>query len=214
MLVRRSDDIAAYEVAENAARAGARVVAIVNDRPGRFIDYAGGTDLPILAMTQAEGQPLIDKLGRGGKVTLTLDGTEQAPYVYDLVRSFDGEIPAGLSWAPAKKDLATITNRFVGEAGQLAIESRADCSDWNWPPCMAVLRAGPPRHRAHRLRQHAGRAPPGTRACRTYAAGSCGATSGPTAVARSARTAGSTRWPARAPARATGSRAGAATSSR
>ena len=136
VLVRRSDDIAAYEVAENAARAGARVVAIVNDRPGRFIDYAGGTDLPILAMTQAEGQPLIDKLGRGGKVTLTLDGTEQAPYVYDLVRSFDGEIPAGLSWAPAKKDLATITNRFVGEAGQLAIESRADCSDWNWPPCM------------------------------------------------------------------------------
>ena len=33
VLVRRSDDIAAYEVAENAARAGARVVAIVNDRP-------------------------------------------------------------------------------------------------------------------------------------------------------------------------------------
>ena len=214
VLVRRSDDIAAYEVAENAARAGARVVAIVNDRPGRFIDYAGGTDLPILAMTQAEGQPLIDKLGRGGKVTLTLDGTEQAAYVYDLVRSFDGEIPAGLSWAPAKKDLATITNRFVGEAGQLAIESRADCSRLELAAVHGVLRAGPPRHRAHRLRQHAG----GLRLVRGRAGRArLGAARRPAVLPPwrgTARTAGSTRWRARAPVRATGSRAGAATSSR
>ncbi|SEB60408.1 Serine protease, subtilisin family [Nocardioides exalbidus] len=136
VLVRRSDDIAAYEVAENAARAGARVVLVVNDRPGRFVSYAGGTDLPVLAVTQADGQPMIDKLERGRKVTVKLDGTEQAPYVYDLVRSFDGRIPANLAWAPSTSDLATITNRFVGEDGRLAIESRGDCRDWNWPPCL------------------------------------------------------------------------------
>ncbi|WP_165355130.1 S8 family serine peptidase [Nocardioides oleivorans] len=136
VLVQRSDAIEPYEVAENAARAGARVVVVVNDRPGRYVAYAGGTDLPILSLAQADGQPLVDKLERGRPVTLKLDGTEQAAYVYDLVRSFDGEIPAGLAWKPARKDLATITNRFVGESGRLAIESRGDCRDWNWPPCL------------------------------------------------------------------------------
>ncbi|MBD3923280.1 S8 family serine peptidase [Nocardioides cavernae] len=136
VLVRRSDAVPAYEIAETAARAGARLVVVVNDRSGRYVAYAGGTDLPVVTLTQAEGQPLLDKLARGRTVTLTLDGTEQADYVYDLVRSFDGEIPAGLAWAPAKRDLATVTSRFIGEEGRLAIESRADCRDWNWPPCM------------------------------------------------------------------------------
>ena len=139
VLVMRSDDVPVHEVAENAARAGARLVVVVNDVPGRFVAYAGGTDLPILAMTRDEGLPLLDRLDRGRRVTLEVDGTEQAPYVYDLVRSFDGEIPADLAWAPTKRDLATVTNRFVGQPGQLALESRADCRDWNWPPCMEYV---------------------------------------------------------------------------
>lgn len=137
VLVRRFDAMPAYEVAETAARAGARLVLVVNDQPGRHVAYAGGTDLPVVALTQAEGQPLLDQLDRGRRVTLAVDGTEQAAYVYDLVRSYDGEIPTELSWAPTKRDLATITNRFVGEEGQLALESRGDCRDWNWPPCLA-----------------------------------------------------------------------------
>lgn len=138
VLVQRSDEIAAYEVTENAARAGARVVLIVNDGPGRLVEYAGGTDLPVLALTRADGQPLLDKVERGRKVTLRLDGTEQAAYVYDLVRAYDGGIPADLTWKPTRSELATLTNRFVGEPGRLAIERRGDCRDWNWPPCLMV----------------------------------------------------------------------------
>ena len=48
---------------------------MVNDRPGRYAAYAGGTDMPVLALTQAEGQPLLDKLAGGRTVTLDLDGT-------------------------------------------------------------------------------------------------------------------------------------------
>jgi subtilisin family serine protease len=139
VLVRRSADVAADAQAEAAARAGARLVVVVNDRPGRFVAYAGGTDLPIVSVTQAEGQPLLRRLWQGAKVALTVRGTEQAPYVYDLVRSFDGAIPANLAWAPAPRDLATITNRFVGAKGRLAFESRADCRDWHWPPCLQYV---------------------------------------------------------------------------
>lgn len=136
VLVRRSDAVKPHVIADTAARAGARLVVVVNDRPGRYLAYAGGTDLPVVSLTQAEGQPLLDRLQRGGTVTLKVDGTEQAAYVYDLVRAFDGEIPADLAWAPTTSDLATITNRFVGEEGRLALEDRGDCRDWNWPPCL------------------------------------------------------------------------------
>ena len=108
-------------------------------------------------MTQAEGQPLIDKLGRGGKVTLTLDGTEQAPYVYDLGplvrRGGPGRSCRGL---PRRRTWPRSRTASSARPGSSAIESRADCFGLELAAVHGVLRAGPPRHRAHRLRQHAG----------------------------------------------------------
>ena len=136
VLALRSDVVLPDEQAAAAARAGARLVVIVNDRPGRFLAYTGDTDLPVVSVTQAQGRPLLSKIRKGKRVLLEVSGHEQAPYLYDLVRTFEDKLPSNLSWTPRARDLATITNRFVGKRGRLAFESRADCSDWNMPPCL------------------------------------------------------------------------------
>lgn len=118
--------------------AGARMLVVVNDAPGRLYEPAGGTDLPVLALTAAEGRPILDRLGRGRPVDLQARGTEFPPYLYDLVKSYQGAIPANLRYVAKEADLATITNRFVGASKELAFESRADCRSWHWPPCLQV----------------------------------------------------------------------------
>jgi subtilisin family serine protease len=137
VLVRRSD-VATWERAEAAQAAGARMLVVVNDGPGKLYEYAGGTDLPVVSLTRSEGQPLLDRLAAGKSVSFDVDGTEFPAYLYDLTPSYSGGIPANLSYAPAQRDLATVTNRFVGDRTGLALDSRADCRSWYWPPCLQV----------------------------------------------------------------------------
>ncbi len=137
LLVRRSD-VATWERAAAAEAAGARMLVVVNDGPGKLYEYAGGTDLPVVSLTQAEGQPLLDRLGAGKAVSIDVDGTEFPSYLYDLTPSYSGGIPTDLSYAPAQRDLATVKNRFVGDGTGLGLESRADCRSWYWPPCLQV----------------------------------------------------------------------------
>ena len=136
-MVTRSD-VAPWSRAEAAQAAGARMLVVVNDGPGKLYEYAGGTDLPVVSLTQDEGQPLLDKLAAGKAVSFDIDGTEFPAYLYDLTPSYSGGIPTDLSYAPAQRDLATVTNRYVGDGTGLGIDSRADCRAWYWPPCLAV----------------------------------------------------------------------------
>ncbi|MFC7496520.1 MULTISPECIES: S8 family serine peptidase [unclassified Nocardioides] len=138
VLVMRNDAVAPYEQAAAAAAANARVLVIVNDRRGEMYEYAGGTDVPVVSLTGAQGEPLIDRIDRGRVVRLSLDGVEAPPYLYDLVDAHQGRIPDDLRYAPRARDLATVTNRFVGPEGELAFDERGDCRDWNWPPCLTV----------------------------------------------------------------------------
>ncbi len=137
VVVKRAD-VATWTRAEAAQAAGARMLVVVNDRPGKLYEYAGGTDLPVVSLTQAEGQPLLDKLASGKAVSFDIDGTEFPPYLYDLTPSYSGGIPSDLSYSPAQRDLATVTNKFVGDGTGLGLDSRADCRAWYWPPCLAV----------------------------------------------------------------------------
>ncbi|KQY56708.1 S8 family serine peptidase [Nocardioides sp. Root140] len=143
VLVTRDDTVDPATRAQAAQDAGARMLVLVNDRPGEVWEWAGGTDLPVVTLTAAEGRPLIAALDRGRKVRIDVTGTEAPPYLYDLVKAYGGAIPEDLSYAPALSDLATVTNRFVGPKGTLAFDSRADCRSWNWPPCLQV---GEPVH--------------------------------------------------------------------
>ena len=137
VMVKRSD-VAPWTRAEAAEAAGARMLVVVKDGPGKLWEYAGGTDLPVVSLTQAEGQPLLDRLAAGKAVSFDIDGTEFPAYLYDLTPSYSGGIPSDLSYEPEQRDLATVTNRYVGDGTGLGLDSRADCRDWYWPPCLAV----------------------------------------------------------------------------
>lgn len=138
VLVTRSDAVSASDRARAAQDAGAALLVVVNDGPGELWEWAGGTDLPVVTLTSAEGEPLVDRVTAGDAPRIKISGTEAPAYLYDLVKAYDGEIPEDLTYAPTHQELATVTNRFVGPAGQLAIEARADCRATNWPPCLTV----------------------------------------------------------------------------
>jgi subtilisin family serine protease len=138
VLVSRDDTVDPMTRAQAAVDAGAAALVVVNTERGRYYEWAGGTDLPVISLTAAEGQPLVDRLVDGRRVSFRIHGTEFPPYLYDLVDAHQGGIPANLRYAPAQRELATITNRFVGAERELAFESRADCRAWYWPPCLEV----------------------------------------------------------------------------
>jgi subtilisin family serine protease len=138
VLVTHNETVPPYAQAEAARDADAALLVIVNDAPGELFEYAGGTDVPVVALSRAQGEPLIDRVNHGRLVSLALGGVEAPPYLYDLVDAHQGSIPADLRYAPRAGDLATVTNRYVGPQGELAFDSRGDCRDWNWPPCITV----------------------------------------------------------------------------
>lgn len=138
VFVTASDAVTPEARATAALDAGARLLVLVNNGPGQYLEYAGGTDLPVYSLTAAESGPLVDRIRAGGNVRLRLMGTEAPPYLYDVVKAYTGSIPADLRYAPGPRDLATVVNRFVGPTGQLAFESRADCRIGFWPPCLQV----------------------------------------------------------------------------
>ena len=69
VLVTRDDSVQSWERAQAATDAGAALLVVVNDRPGKLYEYGAGTDLPILSLTQAEGAPLL-AAARAGRLVL------------------------------------------------------------------------------------------------------------------------------------------------
>jgi hypothetical protein len=106
-VVRRSDDLSVAEQSNNAAAAGAGLVAIYNDGPGDNEDPNGtGTKLevPTVRLDRAEGRAL-RRLPSGARVSI--HGQPASPYLYDLVIKKNGAIPADFHRTYRVEDLAT-----------------------------------------------------------------------------------------------------------
>ncbi|HEY3631382.1 MAG TPA: S8 family serine peptidase, partial [Jatrophihabitantaceae bacterium] len=115
-VVRRSDTIPVGDQSNNAAAAGARMVAIYNDGPG--VDAAPGKtgiklQVPTVRLPHDEGQALLARPGR----TVTAAGIRTSPYQYDLVYREHGRIPTNLHYTARLNQLAAVTRHFNGEAG-------------------------------------------------------------------------------------------------
>ncbi|WP_433293913.1 S8 family serine peptidase [Actinoplanes sp. CA-030573] len=116
VLVTRSDAVTGSERARNAAAAGARLLIVVNDGPGKLADYVGGDDggysaVPVVSVTARAGASLIPR-ARQGRLRLAVAGVPDSPYVYDLVDPHPGRIPEKLAYRPRPGDLATVDMRF------------------------------------------------------------------------------------------------------
>ncbi|KAB1990687.1 S8 family peptidase [Streptomyces triticiradicis] len=115
-LVTRADALTGAQRAQAAADAGAALLLVVNDKPGKLIESVGtsaaDSTVPVFSLTARDGAPLIAD-ARRGRLRLDVEGVPDSPYVYDLSDPHPGQIPStGLTYRPRASELATVEMRF------------------------------------------------------------------------------------------------------
>ncbi|MFI8524785.1 S8 family serine peptidase [Promicromonospora sukumoe] len=138
VLVTRDDAVSAEEREAAAQAAGAALLVVVNDRPGSLIEPVTQGDVPVVSVSSAQGAKLL-KAAAKGWLTLTGKAVEFPTYLYDVSKSWPGAIPAELALAPSTRQLATVESRYNDTEERLAVDDRADCRDYQWPPCLSVM---------------------------------------------------------------------------
>src|SRR5690606_21821335 len=101
------------EQEQHAAAAGAAVLIITNDVPGRLVGSLSEEpgSIPTLSLTQAEGQA-VRAILQSGETTVRVSGTRWSPYLYDLVLVEADRIPEDLSYVVPSDDLAELRVRY------------------------------------------------------------------------------------------------------
>ncbi|MFJ7069565.1 S8 family serine peptidase [Streptomyces sp. NPDC101115] len=108
----RAGALSPVQVAQTAQDAGAAVLFVTDDAPGRLNAWFGTADyenrpLPVATVDAADGARLAAAAARGQRVDLT--GRAYPSYVYDLSEGHPGAIPAdGLVYRPGDDEIATI----------------------------------------------------------------------------------------------------------
>ncbi|MEV6197909.1 S8 family serine peptidase [Streptomyces sp. NPDC051920] len=115
-LVTRSDALTGARRAQAAADAGAALLLVVNDRPGKLIESVGTSTaysaVPVFSVTARNGASLVADAQRG-RLRLDVEGVPNSPYLYDLSDPHPGQIPStGLTYRPRPSELATVEMRF------------------------------------------------------------------------------------------------------
>lgn len=136
VVVTRGDDVSPADRAANAARAGAKLLIVVNDGTGRLSEYYAddaGTDTPltVVSVMRDAGTRLVAD-ARGGRLTLDVTRRADPRYVYDLLAQQDGLIPdRSLAYTPdPKRDLARIDATYNGDRRRAGGGFRYDIPAW------------------------------------------------------------------------------------
>ncbi|WP_392674641.1 S8 family serine peptidase [Streptomyces sp. LN785] len=130
----RNEDVPLADQAAAAAGAGADLLLVVNDRPGRLEPLAFGsiTPLTIATLDREQGRRLIARaVGAGRPLDVYSDPTTE--YLYDVVRTYHNEITADLTYRPRTDDLARIDMSFRNYRPAQASDYRFDVwaeNDW------------------------------------------------------------------------------------
>jgi hypothetical protein len=130
VLVTRSDALTGSERAAAAAAAGARLLLVVNDGPGKLLEYVGTDEgdystVPVVTVTARVGAGLLTD-ARKGRLRLGVLGVPNSPFVYDLAFPQPDRVPADLSYRPQPNQLATVDMVFHGTTGYEGGEFRWD----------------------------------------------------------------------------------------
>lgn len=126
---RLSDAVTGAQRAQNAADAGAAILAVVSEPGKPLIQYVGkddGTDsaIPVVSVGATDGAALLASAAAGRRVSV--QGVPDSPYVYDLVSAWKKRIPSKLSYTPRASQLATVTMRLHGASRTPGGEFRWD----------------------------------------------------------------------------------------
>lgn len=130
-VVRWGESVTPEAQADAAAKAGAKLLLIVNPGRGRLDAWdAVQTDAPlaVASVTRDEGERLITQLRRGS-VPLRVVSHPTVGYLYDLVHKWEGTVPADPTYRPRKDDLARVDVSLDNYKQQAAVEIRIDLQD-------------------------------------------------------------------------------------
>ncbi|MEU6342895.1 S8 family serine peptidase [Streptomyces sp. NPDC046977] len=128
-VVRRSDAVSAPDQAAAAAKAGAKLLLILNDGYGKLDPWADLPDaapLPVASLGTDDSVRLRARLGRAGTATLKAVSHPHPRYLYDLVRHYGGAIPRTLTYRPGPGELARIDESFRDTKQGQALALRDD----------------------------------------------------------------------------------------
>lgn len=131
VIVDRSDAVPPLTRVANAEAAGAKMLVVLSDRPGRLNEsYAksGRSDLPVLSVRASQAADLLARDKRGKELVIDAQGSPR--YLYDLVSRHPDRIPdRPLAYAPdPDRDLAKLTNRFYSDRPATGYGYRYDIS--------------------------------------------------------------------------------------
>lgn len=131
VVIDRSDAVTASTRAQAAADAGAAMLLVVNDAPGKlYQSYSGGGDVTVASVGHAAGARLIAEAG-SGRGTLKVTQRQYPDYTYDMVQKFDGRISAkALRYEPRDKDLARVESSFYAAPGTPGFGGRYFVPTW------------------------------------------------------------------------------------
>ncbi|MEU5912551.1 S8 family serine peptidase [Micromonospora sp. NPDC047527] len=132
-VVRRNWEVNDSEQAAAATAAGAKMMLVVNDFPGRevrdySIDFSTPTPIEVAMLSSDEGEELIRQIQRG-PTKVEVVSQPVADYVYDLVQAYHNRIPRSLSRAETPKTLARIDVGFTAPTPQ----ARGSEFRYDWP---------------------------------------------------------------------------------
>ncbi|MFF3023730.1 S8 family serine peptidase [Gottfriedia sp. NPDC057948] len=131
VVIYRSDSVKPAERAQAAIAAGVKLLIVVNDDPressNAYVpDAYAKVPLAITSISGTEGEALVEAV-RSGDIKLNVQGTENSPYLYDLIKVFNDSIPYEETvYAPQPDELARVDSRYYSDRPAIGTEWRFD----------------------------------------------------------------------------------------
>ncbi|SNT37655.1 Serine protease, subtilisin family [Asanoa hainanensis] len=113
VVVRRSDEVTPDVLAQAAVDAGAKLLLVANDRPGRESLWFGTDALDVALVGLDEGEKLIAQ-ARRRDATARVESHPAPAYLYDLAHTWHNEVPRNMVVQASGKNLARIDQTFAG----------------------------------------------------------------------------------------------------
>ncbi|MGW2477883.1 S8 family peptidase [Streptomyces sp. NPDC001665] len=131
VIVDLADDVTATQRAQAAADAGASMLIVVNNAPGRlYQSYAGAEGLTVASVRRDAGARLVSE-AKSGSGRLHVKQQEYPDYSYDLVQQFMDVIPdRSLAYRPDDGDLARVSNSVYAAPGTIGYGGRYFIPAW------------------------------------------------------------------------------------
>ncbi|MGW3689081.1 S8 family serine peptidase [Streptomyces sp. NPDC005125] len=126
------DEDTADDQIRAAQAAGVKLLLFVNDLDGRLREAIIKSSIEVVGLSRTEGDKLIASVEASttGSVPVRVVSRPDTDYLYDLVRTWKGRIPAVPVYAPTTGQLARVETTFRNPTGREVYENRYDVHPW------------------------------------------------------------------------------------